>query len=68
MGQRPYMQMPFQYSLQIEDNKGKLPHFEYLSDENEGPRQSIIEKMLNDLPLKGFNMCKLFEKGKWYML
>ena len=51
--QRPYMQMPFQYSLHIIDKKGDLKHLEYLGDENTDPRRELCEKMLKDLPKSG---------------
>ena len=52
-GQRPYMQMPFQYSLHVLNKRGKLSHIEYLGDENQDPRRELAECMLNDLPKSG---------------
>ena len=52
-GQRPYMQMPFQYSLHILNSRGKLSHKEYLGDENKDPRRELAERMLSELPKKG---------------
>jgi len=36
-GQRPYMQMPFQYSLHVMQENGELEHFEFLGDEHTDP-------------------------------
>ena len=52
-GQRPYMQMPFQYSLHILGKRGKLSHIEYLGDENKDPRRELAERMIKDLPKSG---------------
>ena len=45
--QRPYQQIPFQYSLHIHE-KCRLLHFEFLGDPGQDPRRSFIEKMLAD--------------------
>lgn len=52
-GQRPYQQMPFQYSLHIEAQNGELQHKEFLADEHHDPRRFIVESMLRDLPSSG---------------
>ncbi len=63
-GQSPYEQIPFQYSLYIEQD-GKLEHLEYLADEKIDPRREIAERLVQDLGGQGtvvaFNMG--FEKG-----
>lgn len=51
--QRPYQQMPFQYSLHIEQTAGSLEHKEFLADERYDPRRELVEKMLQDLPQSG---------------
>jgi hypothetical protein len=43
--QRPYQQVPFQYSLHIL-TKGMLSHHEFLGDPGRDPRQPFIEKLL----------------------
>lgn len=48
-GQRPYMQIPFQYSLHIKHADGRLEHKEFLGDENKDPRRGIAAKMLSDI-------------------
>lgn len=56
-GQRPYQQMPFQYSLHIENAEGEVEHKEFLADENNDPRLPLVEAMLNDLPKQGSIMA-----------
>ena len=51
--QRPYMQIPFQYSLHILHLDGTMEHKEFLGDENTDPREVLIEHMLNDITPKG---------------
>jgi len=51
--QRPYTQMPFQYSLHVTNETGELSHSEYLGDEHSDPRRELSERMLNDLPETG---------------
>jgi hypothetical protein len=56
-GQRPYQQMPFQYSLHIESAEGEVEHKEFLADENNDSRLPLVEAMLNDLPKQGSIMA-----------
>ena len=62
--QRPYAQMPFQYSLHILYEDGRLEHKEFLADECEEPRELLIKHMLQDITKAGsivaFNQA--FEK------
>lgn len=51
--QRPYMQIPFQYSLHILHEDGTMEHKEFLGDENSDPRETLIEHMLNDVTFTG---------------
>jgi len=51
--QRPYMQMPFQYSLHILHVDGTLEHKEFLGDENSDPRDALITQMLDDITPTG---------------
>ncbi|WP_151900466.1 DUF2779 domain-containing protein [Sulfurimonas hydrogeniphila] len=51
--QRPYAQMPFQYSLHILHENGKLEHKEFLGDENSDPRRALSEQMLKDITPTG---------------
>lgn len=63
-GIKPYMQIPFQYSLHI-DHKDKLEHKEFLSECGVDPRHELAKKLINDIPK---DVCVLaynasFEKG-----
>lgn len=51
--QRPYQQIPFQYSLHILHQDGKLEHKEFLGDEHSDPRDELINKMLSDITERG---------------
>jgi len=51
--QRPYMQIPFQYSLHILHEDGTLEHKEFLGDENSDPRDDLITQMLQDITPTG---------------
>ena len=51
--QRPYAQMPFQYSLHILHEDGTLEHKEFLGDENSDPRRPLVEQMLKDITPTG---------------
>jgi hypothetical protein len=45
--QRPYQQIPFQYSLHISEN-GKLEHHEFLGKEGVDPRVAFIKQLIKD--------------------
>lgn len=51
--QRPYEQLPFQYSLHILHKDGKLEHKEFLASEYSDPRREITEQMLKDITPSG---------------
>ena len=51
--QRPYQQIPFQYSLHILYEDGTLEHKEFLGDEDSDPRISLIKQMLSDITPMG---------------
>lgn len=55
--QRPYMQIPFQYSLHILHEDGRLEHKEFLGDENSDPRDALITQMLSDITPNGSIMA-----------
>ena len=62
---KPYQKIPFQYSLHIQHEDGKLEHFEYLADGKEDPRIKLLEQLKEEIEGKGsvvvFN--KSFEIG-----
>ncbi|MDX1777191.1 MAG: DUF2779 domain-containing protein, partial [Desulfobulbales bacterium] len=45
--QRPYQQIPFQYSLHIK-TMGRLTHHEFLAEPGRDPRRPFVEKLLAD--------------------
>ena len=51
--QKAYAQMPFQYSLHILHEDGRLEHKEFLGDENSDPRRPLSEQMLQDITPTG---------------
>ena len=61
---KPYMQIPFQYSLHYMDEKGNLYHKEFLAETSIDPRRSLAESLVNDIPenvcVLAYNM--MFEK------
>ena len=64
-GIKPYMQIPFQYSLHYyEEEKGNLFHKEFLAEANIDPRRKLAEALVNDIPKDvttiAYNM--MFEK------
>ena len=61
-GQKPHMQMAFQYSLHIQkDSRCKLEenssHFEFIAPLDEDPRRAIAESMLENFPKGGTIMA-----------
>ena len=68
--QRPHMQMPFQYSLHIQnDSKSNIDideeHFEFIANIKEDPRRAIAESILKNIPKEGSIMAynQSFEKN-----
>jgi hypothetical protein len=64
-GIKPFMQIPFQYSLHIEEKEGGLMHREFLAKEGMDPRyalaKSLVENIPSDVDVLAYNMG--FEKG-----
>jgi hypothetical protein len=53
-GQRPYQQVPFQYSLHIiESPAAEVDWKEYLHRDNSDPVRSLTERLLNDIGTSG---------------
>ncbi|MFZ5562958.1 MAG: DUF2779 domain-containing protein, partial [Thermodesulfobacteriota bacterium] len=62
---RPYQQIPFQFSLHIQNEKnGPVTHVEFLSTEKTDPRPAFIEKLIAHCGAKGSVIVynKAFEK------
>lgn len=69
-GQRPHMQIPFQYSLHIQhgpDEKLNINdnHYEFISPHDEDPRRNIAQRMIEQFPAEGSIMAynQSFEKN-----
>jgi len=64
-GISPYAQIPFQYSLHIEYEDGRLEHKEYLALDGIDPREQIAKSLCENIPknvtVLAYNMS--FEKG-----
>ena len=64
-GIRPFMQIPFQYSIHVDYGDGKVEHKEFLAREGEDPREALATLLAQDIPLDvdilAYNMG--FEKG-----
>jgi len=64
-GISPFEQIPFQYSLHIEYEDGRLEHREFLSPDGADPREALARKLCEDIPtdvtVLTYNMS--FEKG-----
>ena len=64
-GISPFMQIPFQYSLHIEQEDGLLTHKEFLAKEGVDPRYALAKRLVEDIPtdvtVLAYNMG--FEKG-----
>lgn len=51
IGCRPYEQIPFQYSLHVEYEDGRLEHFAFLAKEGGDPRRALAEQLVKDIPM-----------------
>lgn len=49
-GVSPFQQIPFQYSLHIENTDGSLDHKEYLGEEGKDPRETLANRLVEDIP------------------
>ena len=50
-GTKPWMQIPFQYSLHVQREKnGSLEHYEFLGTEGTDPRRELAEQLCRDIP------------------
>ncbi len=50
-GVRPYEQIPFQYSLHIEHQDGRIEHKEFLAQEDGDLREELVKRLLKDIPV-----------------
>jgi hypothetical protein len=49
-GITPFEQIPFQYSLHIEHEDGRLEHREFLAKKGKDPREQLVESLVKDIP------------------
>ena len=66
--QRPYQQIPFQFSLHVvskKDGEEKTEHFEFLAEGKEDPRKKFLEALLKVIGKKGSVIVynQVFEQG-----
>ena len=64
-GGRPYMQVPFQYSLHIDYGDSRLEHREFLAECEGDPRESLAKSLVQNIPQGAFILAynASFEKG-----
>lgn len=65
--QRPYQQIPFQFSLHvIKDKKSKTEHFSFLAEGKEDPRKKFLQALLKVMGKKGSVIVynQSFEQGR----
>ena len=64
-GQKPYMKMPFQYSLHILQQDGQYEHKEFLANEFADPRADLARALIRDITPRGTIMAyhQSFEIG-----
>jgi hypothetical protein len=73
-GTRPYRQLPFQYSLHVQDHNGaELKHFEYLAEPGQDPRRELLIKLIEEIPEKScvvtytdFEAKRLRDLAEWF--
>lgn len=66
-GQRPYQQVPFQYSLHIIREAGaSVEHREYLHQDNSDPSRPLVEQLIEDIATEGSVLVwyEQFEKSR----
>ena len=66
-GQRPYQQVPFQYSLHIiHEPGGEVEHKEYLHKDSSDPAQPLTEQLIQDIGTTGTVLVwyQAFEKSR----
>lgn len=64
-GAKPYMQMPFQYSLHVQEKALAIPsHEEFLAEAGVDPRRTLAEKLCMDIPMDVTSMAYNFSFEK----
>ena len=73
-GVRPYQQVPFQYSIHsLSTENAELRHSEFLASPREDSRQTLLNKLLSEIPEGGciisytaFEAKRLSELSEWF--
>ena len=52
-GTRPYQQLPFQWSVHVEQSNGRLDHEEFLDTDGDGPMRACMLNLIETLGTKG---------------
>ena len=70
IGTRPYEQLPFQWSVHVEDSPGDVRHAEYLAIESFGDFEALADALIAALPAEGpiFAYNANFEAGVLHRL
>ena len=65
-GCKPNQQIPFQYSLHVEQEDGSVSHYEFLFTGEGDPRKEFLASLKNDLGTKGTVLVyhQVFELGR----
>jgi len=50
-GISPFQQIPFQYSVHVQQNNQTLEHKEFLGKEGSDPRERLVKKLIKDIPM-----------------
>jgi hypothetical protein len=50
-GISPFQQIPFQYSVHVEQNNQTLEHKEFLGKEGSDPREQLVKQLIKDIPM-----------------
>lgn len=56
-GMKPYQQLPFQFSLHVENQDGSVAHIEYLHQEKTDPRAAVLDLLYKHIGDKGTILC-----------
>jgi CRISPR/Cas system-associated exonuclease Cas4 (RecB family) len=50
---KPWQQIPFQYSLHVQDEDNNVIHYEFLSDSDKDPRKALLEQLQTEIGTEG---------------
>lgn len=66
VGTRPYQQVPFQFSVHVEQEDGRIEHQAFLSLDGEDPRRACAQALFDALPEAGAIIAynASFERGR----